>query len=147
MFYAAIRTPARPPLPFVQSEGSSSTGTCVLRDERSVRCRMFGYTKLTRPPKYLCAAPGSARRSAHIRMLAAPLCSTSNRSWVSAPSSRSQTRHYAAADTAAASTHLLVAYRSIFPVVMLPLLRLFSLLMLLLLRLFCFASLLPIVVS
>ena len=148
MFYAAIRTPARPPLPFVQSEGSSSTGTCVLRDERSVRCRMFGYTNSHTATKIpVCGSWQCSSLCAHPHARRSLMFTTSNGSWVSAPSSRSQTRHYAAADTAAASTHLLVAYRSIFPVLMLPLLRLFSLLMLLLLRLFCFASLLPIVVS
>jgi hypothetical protein len=144
MMAFVLRTPARPPLPFVQSKGSSSTGTCVLRDERSVRCRMFGYTNSHTATKIpVCGSWQCSSLCAHPHTRRSLMFTTSNGSWVSAPSSCSQTRHYAAAGTAAASTHLLVVYRSIFPVLMLPPLRLFSLLMLLLLRLFCFASLLP----
>ena len=119
-----------------------------VRDERSVRYRMFGYTNSHRATKIrTCGSWQCSSLCAHPHARRSLMFTTSNGSCVPAPSSRSQTIRCAAADTAAASTHLLVAYRSIFPVLMLPLLRLFSLLMLLLLRLFCFASLLPIFAS
>jgi hypothetical protein len=84
------RTSACSPLPFVRPEGSSSAVApgCVERWEGGVRYITLAVLN------HLPASPGDVRRSAHTRMLARSLPSTtSNGSWVSALSPLAPTPH------------------------------------------------------
>ena len=70
---------------------------CVERWERAVRRHSFGYANSHTGIElsYLPASPGNVRRSPHVSLLATLSLSstTSNGSWVSAPSPRSHTTH------------------------------------------------------